>query len=1164
MASSHKPKGTAQDVRNAESPGTSSVPSRANNDKAAQRRPRRCAVCKKKHKARMRKADPFHADLHLLEELAKPRACVNGRRITIWVYRDGPHIREIILSGHAETRTCAAATSRIIEAASHLSGAVQWMLTCGAAYFRVAQQAEAPYTLDSYISRIMSGQPAGDVDMLRVLASAHESDAQSILGDMIRALGELSEESGFVEIIERDWRGLERFRTDYRQRAGSPSAEITLPNPQSPGLVADFLPIVPGNNPEGKPLIFEFEGWDFDCPEFQSVADLHLRRLQRELLRDALRRRLIYRGWLKEWMEEWVPELRYLPENQAEEIILSVPPADYKPTSMPSPVPVSDFLRSHAATFVEKGQTWHKRQAAIYRELPFGQLSKAELDKPIRPSRIIEVDFERGQTRSREANETDRSFTMRERLMINQPQMISQCLLWIRRMDSIIKPYEEWEKRGVNRRATLGESPEDRQIRLIEQISRQIVVETMVRGWPSFYLNDKEDQKVFENWAVKYRRHAWALIERQCRNAGVALDILLEDNVVYDVRFNDNLGCTIQPLMLIDESAHAQLHGASTGASAVVPLWAHSKPNPLPEDILRLGATNRERAASLVDKARRSATGPQADSTRAAEFLRLALACHPAEAGKLILQEWVQRIGRDTSDEFDTARSIVVARELAFGKRNAEAKEKVEEYLAVEPNPVPDAYIILALSELSPTDNRLIEFRETAHLYNRTLETYKALAESLKEVIDLLQGSGYLDRVVFQRLKDIGKTPEDLTHLRILSEELDRLGKKLNGMESEMEEEIKRLRTLIETALKNPSAIRKKHPGLALAAEKAREELREVLQNNCQYKESEAMFRRYGDTPKMIEARGIFDVLYALLLLRYRIGKDPNSTRLQSLEEMKRLAQSLWVSEAIKSDLRTLAGEFGEEKGPWDRLQTDTIRSIIYAAALSCHSMIQGLLSDRTVAGLSMKESILTRIHLTQVLDRKYNQALNALLEASVPLGISISKVWKTLNHDLTAIPHTASFGFYPGTGTVSLNTSESSLPLIQCEGMTAEEISYVATIINDPDLPFRISPLASCVATGLLAVHVEPRQDWRIWRGAMQAIRREMLIALSEFGYEACLMPESSPPEADTSDDFEERMNKQVPRQAPSSDWKWEELSNWQGFINSSVKRVSADNSTY
>jgi len=226
--------------------------------------------------------------------------------------------------------------------------------------------------------------------------------------------------------------------------------------------------------------------------------------------------------------------------------------------------------------------------------------------------------------------------------------------------------------------------------------------------------------------------------------------------------------------------------------------------------------------------------------------------------------------------------------------------------------------------------------------------------------------------------------------------------------------------------------------------------------------------------------------------------------------------------------------------------------------------MIQGLLSDRTVAGLSMKESILTRIHLTQVLDRKYNQALNALLEASVPLGISISKAWKTLNHDLTAIPHTASFGFYPDTGTVSLNTSESSLPLIQCEGMTAEEISYVATIINDPDLPFRISPLASCVATGLLAVDVEPRQDCRIWRGAMQAIRREMLIALSEFGYEACLMPESSPLEADTSDDFEERMNKQVPRQAPSSDWKWEELSNWQGFINSSVKRVSADNTTY
>ena len=59
----------------------------------------------------------------------------------------GPVIREVILAGHAEHQTCSSATSAIIEAAKQLDDSVEYMLTCGAAYFR------AKPGLDGYAGR---------------------------------------------------------------------------------------------------------------------------------------------------------------------------------------------------------------------------------------------------------------------------------------------------------------------------------------------------------------------------------------------------------------------------------------------------------------------------------------------------------------------------------------------------------------------------------------------------------------------------------------------------------------------------------------------------------------------------------------------------------------------------------------------------------------------------------------------------------------------------------------------------------------------------------------------------------------------------------------------------------------------------------------------------
>src|SRR3954447_12783996 len=93
---------------------------------------------------RMRESDPLDPDYYLLEEISKPQACLSAGRISVWVYHDGMEIREVVVAGHAESVTCASATSILIETAKQFDDSVSWMLTCGAAYFRVPQGSSKP------------------------------------------------------------------------------------------------------------------------------------------------------------------------------------------------------------------------------------------------------------------------------------------------------------------------------------------------------------------------------------------------------------------------------------------------------------------------------------------------------------------------------------------------------------------------------------------------------------------------------------------------------------------------------------------------------------------------------------------------------------------------------------------------------------------------------------------------------------------------------------------------------------------------------------------------------------------------------------------------------------------------------------------------------------
>src|SRR4051812_47746660 len=148
---------------------------------------------------RPRQPDAMYPDFHLLEELSKPQACLTAYRIAVFVYEHEMTIREVVLAGHAELDTCSSATAILVETAKRLGDGVEWMLTCGAAYFRVLPA-----------DRIASGIQGA-------------MRAQQQLGNMIRLLQEVADEKGLIDIVHRDWNRLTTFRALFFDAAATPA-----------------------------------------------------------------------------------------------------------------------------------------------------------------------------------------------------------------------------------------------------------------------------------------------------------------------------------------------------------------------------------------------------------------------------------------------------------------------------------------------------------------------------------------------------------------------------------------------------------------------------------------------------------------------------------------------------------------------------------------------------------------------------------------------------------------------------------------------------------------------------------------------------------------------------------------------------------------------------
>ena len=982
----------------------------------------------------MRPLDPEVRPFYLAEELVAPKVSITAGRVSVWVYGERPDVREIVIAGHAESRTCAAVSAAVFDAIKSVASSNAWMISAGTGHIRLPEST---------------------------------SDAEaSAIEQMIDRIEGISNATGLVDVYYVPLDVLQNFRSRFNAQRGSHPPVVTFPELLPPEHVADYLPLIPDKDPTRRPFSFRINGWDFDCPEYQNLADRHLRALNRAFVRDALRLRQTYRRWLEEWMEDWIDMLHCLPQDQAEGVRLEVPEEDEagKESTASQSCGAEEFLSQHAVRFVAKAAVWHLRLYREHTQKPYRPKPDSVLDAPRISKHIQLVDFPRALMRQRRLLKKDKPHTYRGAATESLPSLISTCLDYINRMNRIIRPYEELADR---RRSGSKAEP-------LDEISRRILIDTMIRGWPSFYLDRQEDRAAFARWSDGCRQRVWQIMLQSAAKVGIAPELFLEDCVAYDVRFDADLGCLVTPKLLFEQTYYAAAHGTRIGASMVLPVWPRRCSRVLDNPG---GAPNRDQALTLAQSACREVDRPGGASFRVASLLRSALNWHPVVAGRFILQEWLHRLGSRSDSEYRCAELLLEAGEMLARGVTPEARRRCLAYLELEAQPVPDAFVTLALCEV-------FEGGEAGRQYSAKIQEKRAVLDQMSVADEAGLAPSWLSVIALEELES------DLYRL---------------DDQRRTSPEVKRW---IECALDNPDSVSDSHPYLSRAARDARIELRATLESGDEpvARPSTAM-NRYSAYANVIPARAL--LAYALRLSRMIHDLDGAEIRETIIRDLVELSDAAWIASEVRSTIVRIRNEFF--KGGIDTLLSESLKAGMQEAINACLSAADGLL-DRVEDGVMPLEVAVMRLHIAITFDHAFAAAIDKLLQMKVPLARATAGSWSVLAPDIKEVPSGGTLSFDPVTGAVSVLMTESSTPLMKITGITDEERTYLRGLLTGCDLLQQAQEKMEPLAESLLSLHVVPRPSWQRWRDAIGQLRDDLIVTLSHFSASITLLDDCVP----------------------------------------------------
>lgn len=792
----------------------------------------------------------------LAELIQEPSGTIKGHTINFWFYREGRTIVEIIEAGHSNTSICSRVTSLIHETLIELEDIDIKLYTAGTLWLRVKDENSAD---------------------------------QEFLNSLEMHLRDIEQKTGLVRVIRASISDLERFRQDLqKQFAVHGKTKKVFTNYKietsfmNPGIF-DYMPYPSFNSNKG--ISFTIKRSLFENHTFKKLAELHEISFRNYLIRDVIARAETYGEWLlhdifelmklnekrkKMSAELWLSNI--IPYSGVRDYYIgeaSKGKGDMDPLFRKIDILYreweSQFYKDSVETpeltksLLQAVNSWEGIVSPqIKSGLDYGTMSHARRFEDTVPYFILEdIHWLMKMIKILILESDDEQSAIRRIRELFQPMLshyiipdyISKQLssafrvndiddLWEKLhhiMDHLVKSNKDIPSRLAESLPTifkeLSEIKKDMKTRhkrmeFNQSVNEWILIDALLRGWPSFFLNTKELKDLYDCWVGEVRAEIWREIRFQLRTRNIIMLPFTEDNITYSIASNGKK-FNITPYFGINSHFYTLVYHRKIGTVHYIFPWSYR------DNIILNGNTNLQWPKSLMSECWDAIN--RQDLQAATFSFSVALKLHPVRACSEFFEKLWSYLGN--IHDPNVASSALFQKGLKlFEQRESyeEGLRSLEEYISKYPDSFADPYIYLACGENFYTimelqknrENAIKEYSEYLHELDKASQKNqitkivvgialdKSLESRLSNIelfndVELLTMKSHISK---ESAIEILNTAEDKIGMLNISSRSPVDGKIIleliaSGFKSAMERELEKMRGNIENLDKNISLV---------------------------------------------------------------------------------------------------------------------------------------------------------------------------------------------------------------------------------------------------------------------------------------------------------------------------------------------------------------------
>lgn len=457
----------------------------------------------------------------LSEMMQEPPSSVYGSTINVFFFRDEVgRMREITISGHADSLTCASASGAFADALLSSGSSVDDFLLAGAG--RMAIPAPTPERLE-----------------------ALESDSK------VREFKRLATKLSVARMM---WQGKQMADASITTFLGSSveEAEAKLAVLAADVTVKEYLS---SGRPSESATAFERQALELQ----KTSGMLRVHNVDYSHI-DAVRQRLQaaakaggtsivrFDDLLKDRDAEAVVYAPMLFSGGADPVEIAVPVGEFSPEGFRQAAKLyRSALENAVVGSAERRLAYAKRalERNEQRQSDCNAMSQSDLDQSIGTE-----DCDRDGACKR-----GQSMTQREYCTISVPRNLN-----------IVRGWRDDAQQLISRIKTMSERQD---INRLDSLNYAAVIDAMLRNWA---LSFRQAQPAFDEWRLNGRHRAWRMITTAAQQAGVGRAALSGESVVFNVRLDGDT-IRLRPMLIIDLRRTVVVVDPHLGVTAAVYPW---------------------------------------------------------------------------------------------------------------------------------------------------------------------------------------------------------------------------------------------------------------------------------------------------------------------------------------------------------------------------------------------------------------------------------------------------------------------------------------------------------------------------------------------------------------------------------------------------------------